>query len=88
LEGVEEEQTRRVARDWRTADLEPREVAMLEWAEKLTLRPAECGEADVQVLRGAGWDDRAISDIAQVVSFFNYINRIADGLGVTEEEDW
>ncbi|MCH8274395.1 MAG: peroxidase [Armatimonadetes bacterium] len=58
---------------------------MLAYAEKLTLRPAECGAGDVERLRNAGWSDRAISDMAQVVGYFNYINRIADGLGVDLE---
>lgn len=39
------------------------------------------------MLRGVGWSDAAISDCAQVCSYFNYINRIADGLGV-DDEPW
>ncbi len=42
---------------------------------------------DVETLRAAGWDDRAIHDATQVCAYFNYINRIADALGV-EMEDW
>jgi hypothetical protein len=45
-------------------------------------------EADVAALRAAGLDDRAIVDANQVVSYFNYVNRIADGLGVELEPDW
>lgn len=41
--------------------------------------------ADVDALRTAGWDDAAIADAAQVIGYFNYINRIADGLGVDPE---
>ena len=43
-------------------------------------------ETDVQTLRDAGWDDRAIHDATQVIGFFNYINRVADGLGVEPED--
>jgi len=43
-------------------------------------------EADVQALRGHGFDDRAIHDATQVISYFNYINRIADALGVGNED--
>ncbi len=43
-------------------------------------------EADVERLRDTGLTDRAIHDAAQVISFFNYINRIADGLGVDLEK--
>lgn len=42
---------------------------------------------DVAALRTAGWDDVAIHDATQVCSYFNYINRIADALGV-HPEDW
>ncbi len=42
---------------------------------------------NVQRVRDAGWDDRAIHDATQVVAFFNYINRVADGLGVDPEAD-
>jgi len=45
------------------------------------------GADDVDVLRDAGWDDRAIHDATQVCAYFNYINRIADALGV-ELETW
>ena len=48
-------------------------------------------EADIQQLRAAGWDDTAIHDATQVIGFFNYINRVADGLGVEREhfiENW
>lgn len=43
-------------------------------------------EGHVQALRAAGLDDRGISDAVQVVSYFNYINRVADALGVDLEE--
>jgi len=45
------------------------------------------GQDDVDALRAFGWDDRAIHDVTQVCSYFNYINRIADALGV-HPEDW
>jgi uncharacterized peroxidase-related enzyme len=74
-----------VARDWRTADLGPRERALCAFAERLTRAPAAMGEADIAALRAAGCDDKAIHDAAQVVGYFNYINRIADALGVESE---
>jgi alkylhydroperoxidase family enzyme len=45
------------------------------------------GPADIADMRAAGWDDRAIHDATQVCAYFNYINRIADALGV-HPEDW
>lgn len=75
----------RVAADWRTAGLGPADTALCTWAEALTRAPGAMREADLEQLRRAGLDDRAIHDAAQVVSYFNYINRIADGLGVDQE---
>lgn len=43
------------------------------------------GPDDVQALRAVGWDDRAIHDATQIIAYFNYINRIADALGVEPE---
>ena len=42
-------------------------------------------EADIRLLLAAGWTERAVHDAVQVVGFFNYINRVADGLGVDPE---
>ncbi len=75
-----------IARDWRTAPLNQADRTLCAYAEKLTLYPAQMGESDVQELRAAGWDDVAIHDAAQVIGFFNYINRVADGLGVERED--
>ena len=44
--------------------------------------------ADVDVLRGHGWDDAAIHDAIQVIAYFNYINRIAEAVGIGPEPDW
>lgn len=67
--------------------MSPAERAALDYAVKLTLSPGRMQPGDVEALRHAGWSDRAIHDIAQVAAFFNYINRIADGLGVDLEPD-
>ncbi len=72
-------------RDYRSTPLPGRWRAMLDYAEKLTLRPWEMAEADLQPLRDAGRD---IVDLNQVVSYFNYVNRIADGLGVELEPEY
>jgi uncharacterized peroxidase-related enzyme len=60
-------------------------VALCRFAEKLTKTPAGMSQDDVQELRSAGFSDPAIHDASQVVSYFNYINRIADALGVELE---
>jgi uncharacterized peroxidase-related enzyme len=72
--------------DWRTAPgLSAKRGAMLTYVEKLTLKPGEMTEADVVALRDVGFSDRDILDIAEVVGYYAYVNRIADGLGVPLE---
>ena len=63
--------------NWRAADLDARQTAMLTFAEKLTVDSARIVEADRQALRDAGFDDRDIWDIASVAAFFNMTNRVA-----------
>ncbi|HLJ93491.1 MAG TPA: hypothetical protein VKU02_09915 [Gemmataceae bacterium] len=55
---------------------------MLDYAAKLTTSPAQVHPADLEQLRRVGFDDRAILQINLIASWFNYINRVADGLGV------
>lgn len=59
---------------------------MLEYAEKLTRTPASIRASDVDRLRTAGLDDRAIHDVCAIVAYFAFVNRIADGLGVELEQ--
>ncbi|KEF35531.1 MULTISPECIES: peroxidase-related enzyme [Deinococcus] len=70
-----------VAVNWRHAPLSERERALCEYAEKLTLRPAEVTEADLQPLRGAGLDDHQIMELVQVIAMFNMTNRVSSALG-------
>lgn len=70
------------------AALTPRQRALVDYALKLTLRPAEMVEADVAALRAAGLSDAGIHDAAAVAAYFNFVNRIALGLGVSLEEAW
>jgi uncharacterized peroxidase-related enzyme len=66
-----------IAQNWRAADLPARQIAMLEFAVKLTEQPAKIVEADREALRKAGFSDRDIWDIAAVTGFYNMSNRIA-----------
>lgn len=59
------------------------ELEMLRYAEKLTLRPNEMVQADVMALRAAGADDGQILELNQIIGYFNYVNRLLNGLGVT-----
>jgi uncharacterized peroxidase-related enzyme len=70
-----------VLADWRTAPVEPKLRATLEFLEKLTLAPAELRPADLEPLRAAGVSDEGIEDAIQVCVLFNIYDRIADTLG-------
>ncbi len=61
---------------------------MLDYAAKLTRTPWNMLEDDVVHLRESGFDDRSILDMAQVTAYYAYVNRIADGLGVSLEDYW
>ncbi len=60
---------------------------MLSFAVKLTVTPGAMNDADVNSLRTAGFSDRDILDIVEVVGYYAYVNRIAHGLGL-ETETW
>ena len=64
-----------------------KELAMLRYARKLTLRPGTMVEADVQAMREAGAKDGEILEVNQVCGYFNYVNRSLNGLGVTLRGD-
>ena len=62
--------------------------ALCDYAIKLTAAPSTVGREDADALRGHGWDDAAIHDAIQVVSYFNYINRVAEAVGIEDEPEW
>jgi len=78
----------RCAHDYRTAGLPPPALALCDYAVKLTRTPTAVGAADVEELRRHGWDDEAIHDTIQVIAYFNYINRIAEAVGIGPEPEW
>ena len=61
---------------------------MLDYSAKLTKDPSSMKETDVEKLRKTGFSDGAILDIAQITGYFNFVNRLADGLGVELEHYW
>lgn len=78
----------RIAGDYREAGLAPRERALCDFADRATRAPAQLREADVSALRAHGLDDDAISSAVQVVAYFNYVNRVADAIGIEPEPEW
>jgi uncharacterized peroxidase-related enzyme len=71
--------------DWRTAKLDERDHAMLTYVEKITKNPVAIWRDDMDALRKVGFDDTSILQITLIACFFNYINRVADALGVGRE---
>lgn len=63
-------------------------MAMLDYVVKLTLTPWKMAKADVEKLQEEGFSDAAILDINQITGYFNFVNRLADGLGVELESYW
>ena len=79
---------RHAAHDYRQADLPAPVRALCDYAVKLTRTPAAVGASDAEELRAQGWDDAAIHDAIQVIAYFNYINRVAEGVGIGPEPEW
>jgi uncharacterized peroxidase-related enzyme len=74
--------------DYRAADLEPRVRALCDFAVRLTLEPGTVSGDDAEALRAQGWTDVAIHDAIQVISYFNYVNRVAEAVGIDDEPEW
>jgi len=73
-------------KDFRSAKISHAEKIMLEYAVKLTSETCSVSAEDIKPLRDIGFDDEAILDIVQVVAYFNFVNRLACGLGIELEE--
>ena len=73
-------------RDEAGADLDAQDRAMLSFARRLNFEPGRIAQEDVDTLRAAGFDDRGVVDIVLIVSLFNFMNRIVDGVGIRSEE--
>lgn len=84
-EAVDDNYKQQLVGDWLSAPLTPVDRVILSFVAKLTESPADIKRWDVEQLRLQGLDDRAIHDIVQVTAYFNYVNRLADGLGVELE---
>jgi len=72
--------------DYKSAPISEKEKEMLDYAVKLTKKPASVKKEDLDRLREFDLSDRDILDLNQVVAYFNYVNRIAEGLGIELEE--
>jgi uncharacterized peroxidase-related enzyme len=68
--------------DYKQAPITDQERVMIDYVVKLTKDATKVSPLDHERLRGVGFDDRAILQITLIASWFNYINRVADALGV------
>jgi uncharacterized peroxidase-related enzyme len=71
--------------DYKKAPVTDQEKVMIDYVVKLTKDATKVSPLDHQRLRGAGFDDRAILQITLIAAWFNYINRVADALGIGRE---
>jgi uncharacterized peroxidase-related enzyme len=69
-------------KDFRTAPISEQDKVMLEYVVKLTRDATQCNPEDHNRLRAVGFDDRGILQITLIAAWFNYINKVADALGV------
>ena len=77
-----------VQRDFRQAGLSARDVAMLEYAEKVTTAASKIEQADIDRLREHGFSDAQISDIALCAAWRNFISRFFDAVGATPDDEY
>jgi uncharacterized peroxidase-related enzyme len=79
---LDEKMVDALKQDYRTAPISEQDRVMVEYVVKLTKDATKCSPADHDKLRAVGFDDRGILQITLIASWFNYINRVADALGV------
>jgi uncharacterized peroxidase-related enzyme len=82
---LDEELVKALEDDFRTASVSEQDRVMLEYVAQLTRDPTILSRQDHEHLRAVGFDDRGILQITLIASWFNYINRVADALGVGKE---
>ncbi len=75
-----------VAKDWKSSSLSKKHIELCKFAEKLTINPGKIKKNDIELLKTFDFNEIEISEIVQVISYFNYINRVADGLGLEPED--
>jgi uncharacterized peroxidase-related enzyme len=80
------ERVEALAGDPESADLEPRQEALVGWARQVTHRPHDAGEVHVEMMGEAGLSDEEILDVTLVAAYFNFVNRVVLALDVETEE--
>jgi len=83
--GVEKLMSRKLATDWEHAPVEPKILELFRFAAKLTKHPGDVTKADVDALRGVGWNDEAIYETVMTVAVMGLFNRVSLGLGLVAD---
>jgi uncharacterized peroxidase-related enzyme len=83
--GVEKALARKLTTDYENAAGEPNVKALFRFADKLTRRPFDIEEEDIETVKKAGWDDAAVRETVLTVAYFNYVNRVSLGLGLVAD---
>ena len=79
---LDEAMVEALKKDYRSAPIAEQDKVMLDYVVKLTKDATRCSPEDHARLRAVGFDDKGILQITLIASWFNYINRVADALGV------
>ncbi|HZC66632.1 MAG TPA: hypothetical protein VE545_08655 [Candidatus Dormibacteraeota bacterium] len=82
---LDEQMVAALRKDYRTAPIGQQDRVMLDFVVKLTKDATRCSPEDHAALRAVGFDDKGILQITLIAAWFNYINRVADALGVGRE---
>ena len=83
--GVEKSLARKLVNDYEHAAVPEKLKVLFRFADKLTRKPVEIEDEDVQRVKNAGWDEAAIRETVLTVAYFNYVNRVSLGLGLVED---
>jgi uncharacterized peroxidase-related enzyme len=83
--GIDRAMERKLTADYENAAVEPKVKALFRFAEKLTKKPDDVVETDIEGLKTAGWDDAAVRETVLTVAYFGYINRVSLGLGLVTD---
>jgi uncharacterized peroxidase-related enzyme len=83
--GVERPVARKLATDYANAPVDEKTRALFRFADKLTRKPLDIEQPDVDAVRQAGWDEAALRETVLTVAYFNFINRVSFGLGLVAD---
>jgi len=83
--GIEKPLSRKLSTDWANAAVDDKVKALFRFADKLTRKPEDVEQSDVDALRAAGWNDAAVRETVLTTALFNLVNRVSLGLGVVAD---